>query len=384
MTRRTVEFLWQEPGSIRDNGFRTGVSLHSHTMYSREGLTFVPRYARRVPLLAWEFGRLERRYEAWNGKAFDFSAAYWTPPLPSREAYEIERSQIENDHGLSAIVSLTDHDNIEAGCQLQVLERDIPISVEWTIPVGETYFHLGVHNLPGPSARDLMQALAEYTRQPEASLLRDLLTMLDAQPDVLVVLNHPMWDQGGLGAVRHREALLGLIESAGHRIHALELNGLRSWSENRLVIDLAVDLDRALVSGGDRHGCEPNAVINLTKASSFAEFAEEVRSGSSHVLFLPQYRKPLQLRILQTLCEVVGENPDLAGRQTWTDRVFYARPDGEFVPLSTVWKSGGPALLRWFVRGVEVVGSRRMQRVLQVLVQRVVKDEAPMSVTWNF
>ena len=377
MKRRVIQFQWHKSGSSGDIGCRTGVSLHSHTMYSKEGLTFVPRYARRVPLLSWEFGRLERRYEAFYGKVFDFTAAYWTPPLPSREAYEIERGQIENDLGLSAIVSLTDHDNIEAGGQLQVLKPDIPISVEWTIPFDETFFHLGVHNLPGQVARDIMQALAGYTRQPEASRLSELLIWLDAQPGSLIVLNHPMWDQGGLGPVRHRETLLRLIEKGGDRIHALELNGLRPWRENRMVIDLAVDLNRTLISGGDRHGREPNAVINQTKSSSFGEFAEEVRSGWSHVLFLPQYRRPLQLRILQTLCDVVGGSPDLPGRQGWADRIFYARPDGEFVPLSSVWKSGGPALIRWFVRGVEFAGSRRMQRVLQVLVQGVLESGGP-------
>jgi len=32
-----------------------------------------------------------------------------------------------------------------------------------------------------------------------------------------------------------------------------------------------------LVSGGDRHGVEPNANINLTNATSFTEFVHEIR-----------------------------------------------------------------------------------------------------------
>ena len=78
----------------------------------------------------------------------------------------------------------------------------------------------------------------------------------------------------------------------------MKLSGLRPWAENRMVMDLARNLDRILISGGGRHGREPNATINLTTAASFEVFADEVRSGWSHVLFLPQYREPLRLRIL--------------------------------------------------------------------------------------
>jgi len=364
LTRGSVRFLWRD--SRGTNGFRAAVSLHSHTMHSREGLGFVPRYASRVPFLAWELDRQGRRYRAFHGTPPDFSAAYWTPPLPGRAAFDVERSQIEDGLNLSAIVSLTDHDNIEAGSQLQVLERQIPISVEWTMPFNETFFHLGVHNLPFKAVRDLMSALIGYTQRPEAGLLRELLARLDQQSGVLIVLNHAMWDQSGVGAARHRLALRSLIESLGNRIHALELNGLRPWEENRMVLDLARDRGCTLVSGGDRHGREPNAVINLTNAATFAEFADEVRSGWSHVLFLPQYREPLGLRILQTMSEALGDCPDSAGRERWTDRVFYAPREGEFVPLSSVWKAG-PPLARWFVTGVKFAASHRVQRALRML-----------------
>ena len=70
-----------------------------------------------------------------------------------------------------------------------------------------------------------------------------------------------------------------LLESSGEFIHALELNGLRPWEENQQVISVAKASDRTLVSGGDRHGCEPASVVNVTGASSFSEFAAEVRAG---------------------------------------------------------------------------------------------------------
>lgn len=74
------------------------------------------------------------------------------------------------------------------------------------IPFGETFFHLGVHNLPPQVARNLMAALAVYTRWSEAGLLCDLLARLDAESSVLIVLNQPMWDQANVGAARHRVA----------------------------------------------------------------------------------------------------------------------------------------------------------------------------------
>ena len=52
-----------------------------------------------------------------------------------------------------------------------------------------------------------------------------------------------------------------------------------------------------LISGGDRHGLEPNAIVNLTNAGSFSEFVAEVREDKiSDVLFMNQCREPIRLR----------------------------------------------------------------------------------------
>ena len=365
MNKDSLQFLWRDAQAAA--GFQTGVSLHSHTMNSRETLGFIPRYAAAVPFLSMELERLQRRYQKCRGHRMDFTTAYWTPPLPAREAYEVERRQIEDGLDLSASVSLSDHDNIDAGVHLQVVERNVPISVEWSIPYETTYFHLGIHNLPAAGARETMSALAAYTARPSKERLAEILAGLDDEPGVLIVLNHPMWDQAAIGMAQHQETLGRLIEQVGHRIHAVELNGLRPWDENRKVAEMARALGRTLISGGDRHGREPNAIVNLTNAATFAEFVEEVRDGSSHVLFLPQYREPLRLRILQTLCEVMSECPDLPGREQWTDRVFYERRPGLDLPISADWKTGGPWVVRWFVRGVSTAGaSRRLQRALRL------------------
>ncbi len=55
------------------------------------------------------------------------------------------------------------------------------------------------------------------------------------------------------------------------------------------------------IAGGDRHGVEPNANINLTNATTFTEFVHEVRrEKKSRVLFMPQYAEPWKHRILQS------------------------------------------------------------------------------------
>ena len=361
--RSVVRLSWQHHDPLR--GFRTGVSLHSHTLHSREKLEFIPRLALRVPLLSWEFRRLQRRFEASTGKLPDFSAAYWTPPLTPLEAFDVERTQIEETLGLAAVVSLTDHDNIEAADCCEAAGRYIPISVEWTVPFADTFFHLGVHNLPTSTAPEWMAALTGYTRSPRTTPLQDLLSRLHEQEGVLIVLNHPMWDQAEIGRVGHTAALTALLQQAGCRIHALEFNGLRSWNENQRVLDLALECSRPVISGGDRHGREPNAVINLSHASNLMEFSSEIRSGQSHVLVLPQYREPLRFRILQTLMDVMGDCPGPADRRQWMDRVFYARNGGHCVPLSCLWKDGGPRIVRCFSGGLQLARSPAVQRMIR-------------------
>ena len=117
------------------SSYCSGASLHNHTMHSKERLNRLPAYIAKFPiggyLIERELGRLHL-YKAWN---FDFNKYYWTPLSP-REAHELESTVIEKDLGLKPLVSLSDHDNIEASLHLRMLgpTRDVPISVEWTVP----------------------------------------------------------------------------------------------------------------------------------------------------------------------------------------------------------------------------------------------------------
>ena len=335
----TLQFFWKDH-SVRAE-FRAGVSLHSHTMYSEESLDILPRHTGHIPLLRHALD-----------KNVDYASAYWTPPLSPREAYRTEEKQIERKLQLLAMVSLTDHDNIKAGTLLRVLDRfgPAPVSTEWTIPFGTTFFHLGIHNLPVSQAGAIMEELQRYTATPDPADLGRKLAMLASHPAVLIVLNHPLWDEKGIGADHHVSTVTALVKEHGKHIHALELNGLRSWTENREVIRFAQQAGIPAVSGGDRHGREPNAILNLTSAATFPEFVHDVRHRRiSHVVFMPQYRESLNLRIMQTVIDVLRDYPEtFEGRRTWPDRVFCRHPDTSTpIPLSTIWENGSqPAIFR--------------------------------------
>lgn len=97
------------------------------------------------------------------------------------------------------MASLTDHDTIDAGLLLQSQRPAyaIPISVERTVPYEQSYFHLGVHNLPPVLAVSFMSRLAEYTHAPHTAAIGPILEKLAAEPAALIVLNHPLWDMAG-------------------------------------------------------------------------------------------------------------------------------------------------------------------------------------------
>jgi hypothetical protein len=365
----TFQFLWKDQEIGHD--FRAGVSLHSHTMYSEESLAMVPRYTAKVPYLGSAIRRQQQEYLAAKRRNFDFGRAYWTPPLSPRQAHRLEEKQIQSRFHLPAFVSLTDHDDIRAGSQLHLLERfrEAPVSTEWTIPFGPTFFHLGVHNLPIDQSAAIMEQLKAHTAAPRESRLAELLAMLNSYPDVLLVLNHPVWDEKGIGAEEHAQALGRLLERHAKAFHALELNGLRSWNENCQAIRLGRQSGIPLVGGGDRHGLEPNAIVNLTRGASLVEFIHEVRyRRSSHVVFMPQYHEPLKLRVLQTMVDVVREFPDNSdGRRVWSDRVFFTPPDKtEPVAVSSYWQDGAPAVIRYFIAAMRLLERRTVRSALRL------------------
>jgi hypothetical protein len=348
-------------------GFRAGASLHCHTNFSKELLTFIPHYAAMIPVISRLFKAEMDRYLTLHGRTVDFNRAYWTPPVSPRQVLEVETLQIESRLGLPAFVSITDHDDIEASLRLQVIDsgRRIPISLEWTVPYGEGFFHLGVHNLPQEFAAEIHRELMRYTDQAQdAMMLGDLLVLLNEAPETLVVLNHPLWDIEFIGAERHQACLKAFLVEHGEWIHAFEINGFRSWRENRAVMNLAEGFGYPVVTGGDRHGCQANTLLNLTRAATFADFVTEVREDQhSEVLLLPEYRDSRVARTIQVAADVLRDYPQHLGRalgdECWRDRVFVDIGDGRGSrSLTWHWPNGGPSWVRLSLWVLRILGTR--------------------------
>lgn len=363
MSQSSVSYLWREPEAAK--GFTTGVSLHSHTNQSKETLDFISELSKEwrflQPVMRWG----ERRSKRLTGIDPDYARAYWTPPLTPSLAYDLERRQIEDKLQMPGLVSITDHDDIQAPMLLRAVasSRHIPVSVEWTVPFGATAFHLGVHNLPSATGAAWMQRLTEFTAMPvetrPARLLTQMLAELDEIAGVLLVFNHPLWDLYRVGKERHEVLVNEFLAVHGQFIHALELNGLRDWKENRETATLAGKWNQLVISGGDRHGIEPNANVNLTLAESFTEFVQEVRrERQSHVLFMPQYAEPWKHRILQSTLDAIRDYPHFPeGSRTWDERVYHPGVRGEVQPLTELWTTGkAPAFFRAALGAVRVMG----------------------------
>lgn len=367
--KRTPIHLHGE-GRILTRGYQAAASLHCHTHFSREMLTFIPYYATRVPVLADYFRQGLARYREAHGTELDFSRAWWTPPVTPRQVIDIETLQIEKELGLPALISITDHDDIEAGLLLQILDtpQRYPISMEWTVPYESGYFHLGVHNLARETAVAMAAELLKYThRAADALELGALFELLDQSPSTLVVLNHPFWDIELIGGAEHRRCLRRFVHEHGDRLHALEINGFRSWEENRLTIDLAAELGRPVVSGGDRHGCQPNTLLNISQSRSFEELVAEIRDGHSEVMIMPGYRESMVMRVLESVAEVIGQYPGHAlGREQWSDRIFFDLTGDESRSLSAYWPGGGPGWVRTALWVLRQLGSKRLKPALRL------------------
>jgi hypothetical protein len=361
--RSKISSVWND--STVTEGYRTGVSLHSHTSASEESLMFIHKMFVFLPGLRQVFEHYERQSVREDFK-LDFVKAHWRPPLLPKMAYDVESGQIQK-LGLEALVSITDHDTIEAPMLLRAVNssRHIPVSVEWTVPFGMTEFHLGIHNLPSADGAAWMQRFIDYTAMPNEWKLFAMLRELDAMPGVLVVFNHPVWDLYKVGGAVHMREVLRFIEGVGNSIHALELNGLRSARENRVVVQLARETGYLLISGGDRHSLEANSNINLTRATSFRDFVDEIRvERRSHILFMQQYAKPWEQRILHSTLDAVTDFPEfIEGWQRWDERAFHPDRDGVMCPLSQLWKDGkAPLPLRAAIQFVRMGRSRTFTR----------------------
>jgi hypothetical protein len=384
---------WKQPSAIR--AFTTGVSLHSHTSVSEETLGFVHAMFVAMPGLKRVFDFYAQRSQRY-GVTLDFDRANWRPPLQPRMAYDLESRQIQR-LGLNSLVSITDHDTIEAPMLLRTVpsSRHIPVSLEWSVPFGQTIFHLGIHNLPSRDGLEWMKRFEAFTAKARATVPssgendRKLLAMLRELhecPQAMIVFNHPLWDLHKVGPV-HLVEVKRFLREAGYSVHAIELNGLRHVRENKQAAELARQTGHLVISGGDRHGLEANANINLTSAVSFTEFVEEVRvQRLSHVHFMEQYQRRWEQRILRSTLNAITDFPEfMPGWQRWDERAFHPDKDGVMRPFAELWLNGRPPhLLMGAIRVVRLGGVKGVSAPLSLAFPGVnrVEQELGVGMEW--
>jgi hypothetical protein len=373
LNRACTRVRRQSKGTEAASEFCTAVSLHSHTCHSKETLEFLPRYIdfHRVPVLSRLIRYEVRRYEARNNKTVDFRRAYWTPPVSPSMVFESETAQIRNGLGLNALVSITDHDTIAGPLSLRESREtaSTPISVEWSMPFDGNCFHIGVHSLDPAVSVEVMRELSRYTSQPAEEKLSDLFALLDSKPETLLVLNHPCCNFVRVGAAKHWSALRRFLAQFRPWIHAFEMNGMRPWNENQEVLRMSEEYDLPVVAGGDRHGCRPNTMLNLSQAQTWNDFVAQIRrERSNDLLVMRAYDEPVRLRELATAADVLRRYPHHpCGQRRFSDRIFANVEGYSWHPLSFYW-DGGDGVPLWLlpvVTAVVALGSDPLRPLLR-------------------
>jgi hypothetical protein len=351
----------------RQSGFshppdvRAAVSLHSHSECSRETLEFIPRIARQIPVVARCFERGLADYQSKHGQPLNFGEWYWRPPVTPAGVIDSEQAHLEQRLDLPGLVSLSDHDTVEGPRTARANGRTaVPLSVEWSVPFEGCLFHLGVHGISPTSIDWMMDAFAAYTAGPPTGAPRRLGELLDALsecPETLVVLNHPCWDLAQVGQLRHDSTLLAFLRAYHDRIHGLELNGYRHWTENRLVLPLAKGFGLPIVGGGDRHGLFPNTIVNLTHGREWAAFVHELRvERFSHCVVFPEYADPYVGRLFKSAADILRpHHRHHRGQTTWAERVFIT-VNGVERSVASMWERE-PLWLQSVIAITRTVGS---------------------------
>src|SRR6202012_1021664 len=159
---------WKDAAAVER--YRTGVSLHSHTSCSEESLKFVHMFVEMLASAGIVVRREERACRGKDGVTLAFARVLGGPPMVPKMAFELKAGQIRG-MGLEPLVSITDHDTIEAPMLLRTVPsaRHIPVSGEWSAPFGDTELHLGIHNLPSADGSEWMRRFAAYTAEALAA-----------------------------------------------------------------------------------------------------------------------------------------------------------------------------------------------------------------------
>ena len=290
-----IENYEYRPCPRPDRRFRSAVSLHNHSSYSTENLAALNEVVRlwyMRPLRT----TLQRAFGLDRVPDLDYADLLYNPPTAPEQVFRLE-NEAARKLGLDGIrVAITDHDEIAGGLELAdaaPLEADrTGIGEELSVRFDGYVFHLGVTGFDRQSAPGLHR---EFQEASAAGRLDDLFERLKASGG-LVVLNHPLlpWKERDGGNV----PAAALLARYGWAIDALEYNGMRRQEENDGAIELARQLSKPVVGGGDSHLLTTSSVLCATeRCGTYRDFVEEVKDGHSIPLIKPDYFAPLRWKL---------------------------------------------------------------------------------------
>ena len=274
--------------------FDFAVSIHNHSCHSIEKLgslnevviLWFMRPFRHV--LQWAFGLA-------SVADLDYADVYYRAPLTVEDVFLTESSGVASLGFDGVHLGITDHDEVAGSVEL-LRQRPAnahrnPLGEELSFRFQDYLFHLGITGLPVSGVAETHASLQAATR---AQRLDDLFEILRAS-GCLVVLNHPLvpWGRDPQRTIPVEE----LLRRYGWAIHALEYNGMRGQMENDRVLELAKQVDKPIIGGGDSHLLLASSVLSVSQVGSFLDFAAEVKEGRAVPLITPGYFAPLRWKI---------------------------------------------------------------------------------------
>ena len=191
MANSTISYLWRDPNAPQ--GFRSGVSLHSHTNQSKETLDFLANFGNQYPLMRPLMSRLERRSEADARHARELCGQL----LDAADDAQAGLRPGERSRSKSWTLPRWFRSPITTTSRRPCCCAPFPargrFRFRWSgaRPMAMQSFHLGVHNLPSAKATEWMDDAGGLHRQPQRRAADRDSGALHEEPNVLVVFNHP-------------------------------------------------------------------------------------------------------------------------------------------------------------------------------------------------
>jgi hypothetical protein len=328
--------------------FNCVVSPHNHSDQSIENMSFLNEVVKLRFMRPFR-GLLQAAFGLAGIADLDYADIYYRSPLTAEDVFLAESASVAAFGFADVYLGITDHDEVSGSLELarahpEVAHRN-PLGEEISIHFDDYLFHLGVTRMPAAGVEQLHREL-----QLAASECRldDLFELLHASGS-LVVFNHPLVPWGkDPGRKIPAEALLSRY---GWAIHALEYNGMRSKKENDSVLQLARQVGKPVVGGGDSHLLLASSVLSLTQAASYQEFAEEVKEGRAVSLILPTFFAPLSWKIFLRVLYFIAHYRRIGH--------FRGQPVGELLRGRTVLLDPVGFLARGFLSATSTLGLMR-------------------------